>query len=104
MADVPMHEAVVGLLRHWENPAFVPPNVYELNLGLGNQLFYFLILAFAYVVPIGTATKLVVAATVFCLPVAAGRLAHHLGVTRWSAFSSPPSGWAGCSSGGCWPT
>ena len=94
MADVQRrsHEAVVGLLRHWGDPRYVPANVYELNLGHGNQLFYFLILALAYVLPIGTATKLVVAVTVFCLPVAAGRLADHLGVTRWSAAVVAPIG------------
>jgi len=92
MADVPLHEAVVGLLRHWGDPAYVPPGVYDLNLGLGNQLFYFVILALAYVVPIGVATKLVVAGTLLLLPVAAARFAEHLGVTRWSAVLVAPLG------------
>ena len=57
MADIPLHEAVVGLLRHWGDPTYIPANVYELNFGQPNQLFHFLILAFAYIFPIGTATK-----------------------------------------------
>ncbi len=92
MADVPMHEAVVGLLRHWGDPSYVPAGLYDLNLGLGNQLFYFLILPLAYVAPIGVATKLVVAITLFALPPATARLADHLSVTRWSAVIIAPLG------------
>jgi hypothetical protein len=91
MADLPLHEAVVGFLRHWGDPKFVPPNVYELNLvGPPNQLFYFLILALSYAVGVTWGTKLVVAATVFFLPVFCGRLADHVGATRWSAVVLAP--------------
>jgi hypothetical protein len=92
MADIPLHEAVVGLLRHWGDPSFIPANVYELNFGQPNQLFHFLILAFAYVFPIGTATKLVVALTLFFLPPALARFADYLGVTRWTAVLLAPLG------------
>ena len=85
MTDVPLHEAVVGLLRHWGDPRYVPADVYDLNLGLGNQLFYFLILALSYAMPMAMATKAIVAATLVFLLVATGRLADHLGVTRWAA-------------------
>ncbi len=92
MADLPLHEAVVGLLRHWGDPSYIPANVYELNLGQPNQLFYFLILALAYIFPIGTATKLVVALTLFFLPPALARFADYLGVTRWAAVLVAPLG------------
>jgi hypothetical protein len=92
MADLPLHEAIVGLLRHWGDPAYIPPHLYELNIGQPNQLFYFLILPLAYVLPIGTATKLIVALTVFFLPPAGARLADHLGVTRWTAVLLAPLG------------
>jgi hypothetical protein len=92
MADLPLHEAVIGLLRHWGDPRYVAPDIYQLNIGHANQLFYFLILPLAYVFPIGTATKLIVAGTVFLLPVAVGRFADHLGVTRWSAAVIAPIG------------
>ncbi|MGO8998818.1 MAG: hypothetical protein ACLQVI_36300 [Polyangiaceae bacterium] len=92
MADLPAHEAVVGLLRHWGDPRFVPPNVYALNFGQPNQLLYFFILPLAHLMPIGTATKLVVAATLFLLPVAAAHFADHLGVTRWTALVVAPLG------------
>jgi hypothetical protein len=92
MADLPLHEAIVGLLRHWGDPTYIPPHLYELNLGQPNQLFYFLILPLAYLFPIGTASKLVVALTVFFLPPAAARLADHLGVTRWTAVLLAPLG------------
>lgn len=92
MADLPLHEAIVGLLRHWGDPSYIPPNVYELNLGQPNQLFYFLILPLAYLFPVGTAAKLVVALTLFLLPPAGARLADHLGVTRWTAVLLAPLG------------
>ena len=92
MADLPAHEAAVGLLRHWGDARFVPANVYSLSLGQPNQLLYFLILAFAYVVRVGIAAKLVVAATLFLLPVAAAGYADHLRVTRWTALLVAPIG------------
>ena len=92
MADLPVHEAVVGLLKHWGDPSFVPPHVYTLNFGQPNQVFYFLILALASVVPIGTASTLVVALTLALLPPAAAHLAAHLGVTRWTALLVAPIG------------
>ncbi|HEY2509237.1 MAG TPA: hypothetical protein VGI39_00140 [Polyangiaceae bacterium] len=90
MADLPLHEAIIGILRHWGDPRFVPPDVYKLNLGHANQLFYFLILPLTYVLPIGTATKLIVAAALFFLPVSVGRVARYLGVTQWTAAIIAP--------------
>ena len=92
MADLPLHEAVVGLLRHWGDPAYIPANVYELNFGQPNQLVHFLILGLAYVFPIGTATKLVVALTLLFLPPILARFADYLGVTRWTAVLLAPLG------------
>jgi hypothetical protein len=90
MADLPLHEAIVGLLRHWGDPSFVPPDVYEFHPGHPNQLFYFLALALSYVVRTDTAMKLVAAAAVCLMPVAAARLADHLGVTRWTSLLVAP--------------
>jgi hypothetical protein len=92
MADLPLHEAVVALLRHWGDPSFVPPKVYELNFGEPNQLFYFLILPLAYVVSVTTATKIIVALTLLLFPPAAARFADYLGVTRWTAVLVSPMG------------
>jgi hypothetical protein len=92
MADLPLHEAVIGLLRHWGDTSFVPPDVYELNLGQANQLFYFLILPLAYPFGVTVATKLVVAATLILLPVSLAHTADHLGVTRWVAVVLAPLG------------
>jgi hypothetical protein len=92
MGDLPLHEAAVGLLKHWGDPSFAPPHVYALNLGQPNQVFYFLILALASVVPIGTASSFVVAATVALLPLAAAHFAAHCRVTRWAALLVAPIG------------
>jgi len=92
MADLPLHEAVIGLLRHWGDPSYVPPDVYELNLGQANQLFYFLILPLSYPFGVTVASKLIVAATLVLLPVALAHTADHLGVTRWTAVVLAPLG------------
>jgi len=50
MTDLPLHESIIGVLRHWGDPKYFPPDLYILNLGHPNQLFYFLALPFSYVV------------------------------------------------------
>ncbi len=92
MADVPLHEASVALLRHWGDPVFAPPTIYFLNLGHANQLFSFLVLAVSFVAPIAWATKIVVAGALVGLPVAAARFARHLGAPLWSALLVAPLG------------
>jgi hypothetical protein len=90
MADLPLHEASVGLLRHWGDPHFAPPSIYFVNLGQSNQLFSILVYLFSWVVPIGWASKIVVAATVVALPVAATHFADHVGAPRWTALLVAP--------------
>jgi hypothetical protein len=92
MSDLPLHEAPIGLLRHWGDKTFAPPTVYMLNLGHANQLFSFLVLAFAYVFPIALASKLVVAGSLLLLPVAAAHFADHVRAPRWSALLVAPIG------------
>src|SRR5258708_18647436 len=90
MADLPLHEASVGLLRHWSDPAFCPHDVYFVNLGHANQLFPLAVLAFSYVVPIAWASKIATAMTVALLPVGAARFADHVGAPRWTALLAAP--------------
>jgi hypothetical protein len=92
MDDLPLHEASIGLLRHWGDARFAPPTLYALNLGHANQLFSFLVLFLAYAVPIGWASKLVIAASVVALPVAAAHFADHVGASRWTALLVAPVG------------
>jgi hypothetical protein len=92
MSDLPGHEAVVGILRHWGDDAFAPRGLYLLNLGHPNQLFYLLTFLLAHVVSVATACKIVVAAALFAIPIAAARLADHLGVTRWTSLLVAPIG------------
>lgn len=92
MADLPLHEASVGLLRHWNDDTFAPKALYELNLGQSNQLFSLLVLAFSYLLPITWASKVVVAGSVFGLSLAAGHLARHVGASRWTALLVAPIG------------
>jgi len=95
MDDLPLHEAAVGLLRHWSDPQFAPRSLYYVNLGHSNQLFSFLTLALSFLVPIGLASKLVVAASVFVLPLAAARFADHVDAPRWTILLAAPVGCLG---------
>jgi hypothetical protein len=93
MVDLPHHEASVGLLRHWADPVFAPKGLYFLNLGHSNQLFSLLVFAVALVFPIGTASKIVVAAAMLALPLATARFADHVRASRWTvALVAAPIG------------
>jgi hypothetical protein len=92
MADLPLHEASVGLLRHWSDPIYCPHGVYFVNLGHANQLFSLVVLAASYVVPIAWASKLAVAVSLVALPVSAARFADYLGAPRWTALLVAPLG------------
>jgi hypothetical protein len=92
MDDLPLHEASVGLWRHWSDPQFAPRDLYYLNIGHANQLFSFLVYALSFLVPIGWASKIVVAGAVFALPVAAALLADHVASPRWTALLAAPVG------------
>jgi hypothetical protein len=84
MTDLPLHEVPVAILRHRGDPAFDPPGLYQSNWGHPNQLFYVLAWALAYVVPVATACKLVVCASVASLPLATARLARRARATPWT--------------------
>lgn len=90
MTDLPLHEATVGILRHFNDPAYFPPNLYVHNFGHSNQLFFILAWALSYVVSTDLACKLIVALSVIGICAGAGRLAEHLGVTRWAALIVAP--------------
>lgn len=92
MADLPLHEASVGLLRHWGDARFAPHTLYALNLGHANQLFSFLVLLLSFAVPIGWASKIVVAGALFALPLAAAHFADHVRSPRWTALLVAPIG------------
>jgi hypothetical protein len=95
MTDLPLHEAAIGLLRHFGNPTMVPRGLYALNLGEPNQLFHMLGWALSYVMSTRWAVKLLVAASVVALPVAAARLARHVGSSPIAALVVAPMalGW-----------
>ena len=90
MSDLPMHEATVGILRHFGDASMFPDGLYFRNLGHPNQLFHAVALLLSLVMRTETACKIVVAAAVAGLPVAAARLAAHLGASRWTAVIVAP--------------
>src|SRR5262249_46995394 len=92
MSDLPLHEAIVGVMRHYGDRSYFPDGLYQLNLGHPNQLWYFAAWALSWVVSTATACKLVVAATLVALPLGAARFADHVGVTRWTALLVAPLG------------
>jgi hypothetical protein len=90
MTDLPLHEGMVALLRHFGDPAWAPLGLYALNLGHANQLVYLLATPLAFLVSTDMACKLVVAAAIVLTVSGAGRLAAHLGTARWSALAIAP--------------
>ncbi len=92
MSDLPLHEASIGLLRHWGDASFAPRSVYFVNLGHSNQLFSILVYLLSWIVPIGWASKIVVASSLVALAGAAGHLADHVGASRWTALLVAPVG------------
>jgi hypothetical protein len=92
MSDLPLHEACIGLLRHWGDSVFTPPTLYFINFGHSNQLFSLAVLALSYLVPIGWATKIGVAVALVALPLCAAHFADHLGAPRWTALLVAPIG------------
>jgi hypothetical protein len=92
MIDLPCHEEIVAAMRHFGDRARYPQGLMTWNLGHPNQLFYFLACALAWLLPVAAACKVLVAASVAAVPLAAGHLACHLRVSRWVAVSVAPLG------------
>jgi hypothetical protein len=90
MTDLPFHEAAIGLLRHRNDPAMVPPGLYVLNLGQPNQLFHMVGWALSYLVSTRWAVKLLVAAAVVAIPACAARFARHVGASPLAALVVAP--------------
>ena len=90
MMDLPHHEEIVAILRHFGDEAYFPRGLYVLNFGHPNQLFYGLAWALSFVVKTDLACKIVVAAIQVSLFLAAGRLAGYLGASRWTALLLMP--------------
>ncbi len=90
MGDLPMHEALVAILRHRGDPTWAPPGLYLVVAPQANQLFHFLAYALSFVCGVTLACKLVVAATVVATPVATARLLRSLGASRWPALLAGP--------------
>lgn len=86
MTDLALHEAVVTVLRHFSDPKYFPPGLYQYNLGHPNQLFYLVAWPLAYAFETTWAMKIVVAGTLVGLFVAAATFARHMGTPRWTAL------------------
>jgi hypothetical protein len=86
MTDLALHEAVVGALRHHGDAKFFPADLYLINLGHPNQLFYLVAWPLSYAVGTTWALKLIVAATELGLYLGAARFARHMGTPRWTAL------------------
>ncbi|HEY2515290.1 MAG TPA: hypothetical protein VGI39_30695 [Polyangiaceae bacterium] len=90
MRDLPLHEAVVGVLRHFGDRSYFPAGLYTLNLGHPNQAFYLAAWLLSYVVSVPLACKLVAAAPVALFPAAVARFARHLGRPGWIGVLASP--------------
>lgn len=90
MNDLPLHEGVVGVLRHLGDESYFPPGLYTLNLGHANQLFYCLAWFCSLFVSTTLACKIVIAAAQIAMFWSAARFADHLGRSRWGALLVAP--------------
>jgi hypothetical protein len=90
MVDLPFHEGIVSVLRHFHDPAWFPQGLYLRNFGHGNQLFYLLAWPLSYLLGVELACTVVVGASVFAVVYVAGTLAAHLGASRWAALLLAP--------------
>ena len=90
MVDLPYHQGLVAILRHFDDPALFPPGLYLRNLGHCNQLFYFLSWALSYVCGVELACKIVAGATIVAILMSAARLAAYLDGSRWVALLLGP--------------
>jgi hypothetical protein len=83
MSDLPLHEGLVGILRHLGDESYFPRDLYTLNLGQANQLFYLVAWVLSYAVGTIWALKLVIAASQVLIFWTGARLATHLGRSTW---------------------
>jgi hypothetical protein len=90
MSDLPVHEALIGVLRHYGDPAYFPPRLYEIDLGHTNQLFHIVSWALSYVLGTRWAVKIVVALTQIAILLTGARLADHVGRSRWAVVLLAP--------------
>jgi hypothetical protein len=90
MTDLPLYEGALAVLRRFRDPAFVPPGVYELNLGRTTQLAFAVGLPLTYLMSTAAASKVLVASCVLAMVVGVGRLARHVGVTPWVSLLAAP--------------
>jgi len=90
MADLSLHESLVSIMRHLGDPHWVPTGVYALSFGPPNQLFHLVAWVLSLALPTDLACKIIVAAAVLGTPVAALRLARHVGTTSWAALLVAP--------------
>ncbi len=90
MTDLPLYEGALAVLRRLHDPGFVPPGVYELNLGRTTQLAFAVGLPLTYLMSTAAASKVLVASCVVAMVVGVGRLARHVGVSPWVSLLAAP--------------
>jgi hypothetical protein len=90
MTDLPMHEGVVGVMRHFGDPRYFPKDIYELNIGHPNQLFHIASFLLSFLFDTRWAVKIVIALSQVAIFDAGVRLADHLGRSRWGAILLAP--------------
>ena len=96
MTDLPLHDAVVGMMRHLHDPAYFPQDLYHLNLGHPNQLFHVSAWALSFLFGVDGGCKAVIALSQLGIILGGARLARHLGRSQWTALLLSPLaiGWS----------
>ena len=90
MTDLPLHEAIVSILRNFDDAEMFPRGLYLHNLGQPNQLFHMAAWGLSYAVATDVACKIVVALSVVAILAAGARFAKHVGASPLGALAIAP--------------
>lgn len=90
MSDLPLHEGVVGILRHFGDAEYFPKPIYELNLGHSNQIFHLTSWLLSLIVGTRWAVKIVIAISQIAIFATGARFCDHLGRSRWATLLLTP--------------
>lgn len=92
LADLPQHAAQISIAQHWSDPDFGYQMQYSVNWYSSQLLAYNITRAFAVVLPLTSAIKLVLSLAVLALAASVDWLVRTMGGDRWWGLLAFPLG------------
>lgn len=81
-SDLSLHAYAISALRHWGD-GFFPAGLFRLNLGHPNQLFSFLAVALATILPMTVALQVAAGICSASIVLGVSRIVRHLELSEW---------------------